>query len=301
MDYSDFDYKTACKILSMRELEILLFKSRCSRILTLIKTAWKNARPKNPFSFVVVGIIAVFYMSFSFLYAFFDKIFYLLTHKEKDKSVVRYSEIKWDKSSAGQTTGEDDGDITTDDVREKTEEKTVEECPQENHAEDICENNNVGEIIKEHKENAEKELKMALQIDNDDFKKYFFCGRAQCCIGDYKEAVENMEIACELNNNDAWSFYWCGSAYYELKNYKKTIEKLERACELDNNEYDFFYLCGKVYYENENYIKAIEKLERACEMDNSDFSCFHWCGEAYLRIGDNEKAFEKFDRNIKSE
>lgn len=307
MDYSDFDYKTACKEYSMKKLEFILFKSRCKCTMTVINECGKKYGPDDLLSFLILGTVSLGFYIFMTLYFIVDGLFYLLSHKEKDKTIARYSEIKWDKHYIDKVTGNDDGYTTLGDIQrladitEEIEEKIIEKCQQENHVEDIYKDKNAGEIIKDCKENAKRELKMALQMDDDDFKKYFYSGRAYCCIGNYKEAVENLEIACKTDNNDAWSFYWCGKAYYELKDYKNAIKKLERACKLDNNEHEFFYECGRVYYENENYIKAIEKLEKACELDDSDYNCFHLCGEVYLRLGENEKAFEKFDKNIKSE
>lgn len=270
MDYSNFDYKKTCKEYSMKKLELILFKSRCKSTTAVINECRKKYGPDDLLSFLFLETVSLGFYIFMTLYFLIDGLFYLLSHKEKDKTIARYSEIKWDKHYIDKVTGSDDGYTTLGDIQrladitEEIEEKIIDKYPQENQVEDIYEDNNVGDIIKDCEETAKRELKMALQIDNDDFKKYFYSGRAYCCIGNYKEAIENLEIACKLKDNDSNNFYWCGRAY------------------LDNG----------------NYKKAIEKLERACELNDSDADNFHWCGEAYLRIGEKKKAFEKFDRNV---
>ena len=129
MDYSDFDYKKACKTLSMKELEILLFKSRCSMIFTSITERYKKDCPRDLISYIVVGFVGLFYISLSVIYAFFNGICYLLTHKEEDKSVIRYSEIRWDKKKVC----DDDGYTTLADMErmeailDEIREKIIEE------------------------------------------------------------------------------------------------------------------------------------------------------------------------------
>ena len=303
MDYSDFDYVKALDLYDTKELEIMLFKSRMSYTCAVAKELWKKQKVKDLiFGIIMAGIVSSFFIV-SFFYALINGLVYYLTHRNNKTFTFRYKGIKWSQKDINQILY-NDGYTTLGDISEVAkcaeiaEEKIIEECPQKNPVEDIYEDKNAEEIIKDHEENAQRELKMALQMDNDDFKKYLYCGRAYCCIGNYKEAIENLETACKMNNNDAWSFCWCGKAYYELKDYKSAIKKLERACELDNNQHEFFYECGKAYYELKDYNNAIKKLERACELDDSDFWCFHLCGEVYLKIGENEKAFEKFDRNV---
>lgn len=97
MDYENFDYKEACSKYSMKELEAILFKSRCSYALTYAKTSM-NKHVDDLISFVVVGILMLGYIIFVFFYSLFDRISYLLTHDEDYINIPRYFEVKWSQA-----------------------------------------------------------------------------------------------------------------------------------------------------------------------------------------------------------
>lgn len=129
MDYSNFDIKAACKKYSMIELELMLFRSRCQKYLKFSFELWKRDKLFDPLYLVVIGTVSLFYFLCIFFYSIFDSLRYLLTHKRNEKSVARYSEIKWDPKRIEQRI-RDGNDYTSiedieriemiiDDIREK--------------------------------------------------------------------------------------------------------------------------------------------------------------------------------------
>jgi len=299
MDYSNFDYKEACKKYSSLELEILLFKSRLAFSVQFVQKAQKNYGSCDIFSLIV---LAGYFINRLIFYVF-DCLIYLAKHKNSEIDVSRYSKIVWKPSKIDSIINNDTGYTTFEEINtlkeevEEIKEKIVEECRQENCAEDISDNKPIEDIVKELVEEAKEELRKSRRENDNDYLsacEYYI-------NGDYEKAIEKLERTCQTDDSYSWGFYWCGSSYYEIKDYEKAIEKLEKACELNNNEHDFLYKCGQAYFEIGEYKKAAEKLERACELNDSDFRCFHLCGDAYYQIGEYEKAFEKYDKNMQTE
>ncbi len=93
MDYSKFDSIKACEIFTLKELELILFKSRIASSLKFLKKMVSDT--DDLLEIIVVGSITLLYTLSMFLYSLVEGSYYLLTHTEKDKSPLRYSEIKW--------------------------------------------------------------------------------------------------------------------------------------------------------------------------------------------------------------
>ncbi|MCR5260602.1 MAG: hypothetical protein K6C94_02070 [Candidatus Gastranaerophilales bacterium] len=97
MDYENFDYKEACSKYSMKELEVILFKSRCSQALAHANAMIKRNADGLVLS-LIIGILALSYFLIVFIYFIYDGISYILTHDEDYIHIPRYFEVKWSKA-----------------------------------------------------------------------------------------------------------------------------------------------------------------------------------------------------------
>ena len=104
----------------------------------------------------------------------------------------------------------------------------------------------------------------------DDWKGFYYLGRAYCEVGEYEVAIAKFSTSIELDSQNASSFNDRGVAWSEAEDYKSAISDYDRAIEMNPDYADAQFNRGIAYYWSGDSKMAKADLEKYLEFDQDN-------------------------------
>lgn len=182
-------------------------------------------------------------------------------------------------------------------------------------------------------EEAEKEVRLALEKNKDDVKLLSFLAAVQHEAGDTDQAVETMNTLIALEPSVDSHYFTLGVFYDESSEQLKAIEAMKRAIDLNSkNTHAMNYLAytyavreenleealrlvklalqqepkngyfldtlAWVYYKMARYEEALQQLQQATNYVSDDAVVFEHLGVVQRKLGQRKKALATFQRGL---
>ncbi len=143
-------------------------------------------------------------------------------------------------------------------------------------------------------DNAIKELKNAIKIDERNFKSYYLIGRAFYKKSDFESAKNYLLKAIGLKNNDFSSNILLATVFEKMGDYDNAIAKYRIAENLRPGDFGVHYGLGRTFYKVGKIYKALNELLIANEKNAGNFEVNFILGKIYYEKGDFKNSVKYF-------
>lgn len=146
---------------------------------------------------------------------------------------------------------------------------------------------------------AEKELNMALGIDQTQPAFYTLKGMIYIKKGLYDIASQYIQIALDLDKDYQPAIKAKGFISYKEKKYIDSARQFEKAIYIYPNDIVSFYYAGLSYFQLSNYRKAINYFKRIADLIPMHQEVHGYLGICYENIGDLNSAYREYSLQVK--
>ncbi|MDE0469601.1 MAG: tetratricopeptide repeat protein [Candidatus Poribacteria bacterium] len=150
--------------------------------------------------------------------------------------------------------------------------------------------------------NARKALGKDESAKLDHAKAYYYEGKANFNIGQYKAAIKSFDKSIELNPDYVEAYYDRGNAKLENEDYKKAIKDYKKVIDWKPDYAEVYYKLGMTHSHLNNYKMALDHFDRVIKLKPKFVEAYYNRGkEHHLRgkEGDYQKAVEDYTQAIK--
>ena len=110
------------------------------------------------------------------------------------------------------------------------------------------------------------EYDKAIQIDQDNFKAYFWRGRTYIRIERYEDAIADFKMVVNLKPDYIPAYDNLGWLYSRREEYDESIIYLTKSLELEPRNGWAYYYRGRNFFLKGDLVKALNDEEKACEL-----------------------------------
>jgi tetratricopeptide (TPR) repeat protein len=115
---------------------------------------------------------------------------------------------------------------------------------------------------------------------------------------DWREAEKELKVAIELNPNYASAYQWYGFTLAIIGRQAELLRNARRAAELDPLSHIINSYLGRAYYLSRQYDSAIDQYQKTLELDK-DFPVAHlFLGTAYTQKGRHDEAITEIQKAV---
>jgi tetratricopeptide (TPR) repeat protein len=145
-------------------------------------------------------------------------------------------------------------------------------------------------------EDAEKNLKKALEFDPDNAFYNHYLGKTYLKMERYQEAMDYLNRAWKVDPDIPGLMYDIALVNYKLARYSRSADLFMKIADEDPSHVLAWYNAGMSLYKEKRYSKALDYFITASEgsptiKDNG----YYYAGICHMKMGDFEKAVEKFE------
>lgn len=132
-------------------------------------------------------------------------------------------------------------------------------------------------------DSAEYYLTSGLKSSPESSVGYYFLGKVQYHLKEFKSSVSALTKAIQQNPKYADAYFYLGQNYFELNRFNLAIENYKKAIELMPDEPDYIEKLGLTFAENNNTEEAIATLEKALTKDKQNPYVYYTLGSIYVQ------------------
>ncbi len=145
-------------------------------------------------------------------------------------------------------------------------------------------------------EDAEKNLKKALESDPDNPFYNHFMGKILLKTGKYQEAEKYLSIARELNQDISGLKYDIALLNSKMSDYRKGADLFMEIAKENPSDALAHYHAGMNLYNQKLFGKALKYLLKAARLSSAvKDNAYYYSGICYWKAGEYEKAARKFE------
>ena len=146
---------------------------------------------------------------------------------------------------------------------------------------------------------AKTAARKALELDDKLAEAHASLGMASLYDHlDWREAEKELKVAIELNPNYASAYQWYGFTLAIIGRQAELLRNARRAAELDPLSHIINSYLGRAYYLSRQYDSAIDQYQKTLELDK-DFPVAHlFLGTAYTQKGRHDEAITEIQKAV---
>lgn len=143
---------------------------------------------------------------------------------------------------------------------------------------------------------AEKHLKRAIELSEDDPKYYNNLAALYLTMGRYDDAITAFNVAANNLLFDRPELAWSGIglANVQKQNYTAAQQAYQKAMEINPNYYMAPFRLGELYYNLDRPVEALDMFTRTVELAKNFARGYYWQGLVYMKIKEPIKAKQSF-------
>lgn len=142
------------------------------------------------------------------------------------------------------------------------------------------------------------DLRIALELNPENFKIHFYLGKAFFLFEKYDESIAAYKECVEIKWDYAYAYNDMGSAFREKGDFANAIKNYSLALEIAPTLAYIYNNRGSCYREMKMYEHAIEDYDKAIDLDPLYALPYNNKGTCYFSLGDYLKAILEFDNAI---
>ena len=144
--------------------------------------------------------------------------------------------------------------------------------------------------VKGKEQESIKLANIALDLDKNSNRAYFYRGNAKNASGDHTGAISDYTKAIQLKPDFIVAYYNRGNTKIALKDYTGAISDFTKAIQLEPNDPDSYYNRGNAKIALKDYTGAISDYTKAIQLKPNDKSAYKNRGIAKEMINDSQGA-----------
>lgn len=110
------------------------------------------------------------------------------------------------------------------------------------------------------------EFDKVIELDPNNYRAYFWRGRAYIKVERYNEATVDFEMVIKLKPDYAEAYDNLGWLYMQLDDYNESIKYLSKSLELKPNDGWTYYTRGRCYFQKGDLQKALKDTKTSCSL-----------------------------------
>ena len=111
-----------------------------------------------------------------------------------------------------------------------------------------------------------REFDKAIELDPNNYRGYFWRGRAYIKVNRLKEATGDFQMVIKLKPDFAEAYDNLGWLHVQSERYDEGINFLSKSLELKPNEGWAYYTRGRCYYQKGDLQKALTDIKTSCSL-----------------------------------
>jgi serine/threonine-protein kinase len=142
---------------------------------------------------------------------------------------------------------------------------------------------------------AEKELKLAIELNPNYASAYQWYGNTLAVIGRPEELLQNAKYAVELDPLSLIINSYLGRAYYLLGHYDLAIQQCQKTLKMDKDFPVAHLFLGMAYTQKGRHSEALAEIRKAVELSGESPAMIAVLGYAYAAAGRRDEALKLLD------
>ena len=137
---------------------------------------------------------------------------------------------------------------------------------------------------------AEKELKLAVQDDSDNFMYYYQLGRVQATVKKYSDARSSFSYSAKYNDKYAPAQYNLGVVQERLNRSTEALAAYRKAYAIDPNYEKAFLAAARILSRNGDYTGAVNAYKEAARVNPVNANTYKEEGSAFASLQNYKEA-----------
>ena len=143
---------------------------------------------------------------------------------------------------------------------------------------------------------AEKEFKLALDLNPSYANAHHWYGDFLNFVGRYEEAIAQKNLALKLEPLVPYFQASAGNAFFIMRRYDEAIDQFRRSFDLEPNFHIAHYFVGQAYINKNMYEDAIEEIKKAIEFSSQSPQYLGTLSYAYSLAGNKSEALKVLEK-----
>lgn len=148
---------------------------------------------------------------------------------------------------------------------------------------------------------AEKELRLALAKDPEDYWAHAYMGLCQYHLDQHDQAQQSARHAISLLPDEPFGHYVLGLVMLDTKRLREAKEAMLEAIRLNPEEAVYHGMLGYVYLGAQQYQQALDSADKGLSLDPTDMACRNCRATALTQLGRMEDAHETIKDALKED
>ena len=111
---------------------------------------------------------------------------------------------------------------------------------------------------------ALQEFDLAVKIDPNNFRAFYWRGRVYLKMGHYNRATADFKMVVKLKPHYARPYHNLGWLYYQKGKYEESIQYLNKAIELEPNNGWAYYTRGRSHFKKGDLQSGLRDTKKSC-------------------------------------
>jgi TolB-like protein/AraC-like DNA-binding protein/Tfp pilus assembly protein PilF len=147
-------------------------------------------------------------------------------------------------------------------------------------------------------EEAERQVRLALELDNNLAEAYAIWGEILCIKWKWDEAEEKFGNAIRLNYNCPAAHQYYAGLLRILRHNDEARSEINLATQLNPTNPLIYLQSARLYWNEGKSREALDECKKVIELDSAFYSVYWTYFNIYLRLGEHLKAYESLQKAL---